>query len=1023
MNKHIWARTLGILACGVLWLGTAASAHAACSYGITFDSPTNGASFVAPANIVLRADADGLEDGCTVSTVKFYNGTTLLAQVSRGADGFFSYTWSGVTVGNYTLKAVTGNDAVSTTRTITVNPSQAPSVSLASPTGSPFIAPATIGLSASASDPDGTITKVEFFQGSTLIATDTVAPYQASYSASGAGTYSFTAKATDNAGMTKTTAPTSVTVTTTTVIGNVDDVTLDTAGVYQVRGWACSTGRTQSINVYLYLGGQAGTGTFIGSYLANLASEPAVATACSANGTAYRFSLPLTSALRTQYGNKQIYVHGISPEGQPNNLLSGSGVLSVPAPLALTRRYIYDAHQQLCKSIEPETGTSVMHYDAAGNIDWTASAQNTLNQTDCNDIGNVLTMARVTRSYDVRNRVKTLSFPDGRGNTTYTYHPDGLAASLVADNGDTNVITTTYSYNHRRLLTGERMQWNAIDWPISSYYDANGSLSSQIWHGLTVDYAPNALGQATKAGIYASGVSYYPNGAIKQFTYGNGIVHTLTQNSRGLPDTSRDAYGTTEFLDDGYDYDANGNVAAISDGLPSAHGNRTMTYDDLDRLKTVVSPIYGSTGANYAYDGLDNLIQVNIGGLAIRNHYYCYDAAWHLTNIKTGSCSGPTVIGLGYDPQGNLSSKNGVTYTFDQGNRLRSVSGSPSSAYVYDGQGRRVRDYTSASKYSQYSQSGQLMQTSDARRNIFSEYIYLGGSLVAIRERDTITNVYATKYQHTDALGSPVAVTDASRAVLEHTDYEPFGLPSPPKDGPGYTGHVFDLATGLNYMQQRYYDPGIGRFLSVDPVTADGNTGGNFNRYWYANNNPYRFTDPDGRCVEDACIGEGVAACIAYTPCAAGAALSLAYVAKKLSDIAGMFSETHDTTVESEPSGAGSSFPDRPLPRGENGEPVPDEDANGPHTQLGTKDGRNGKYPQAREFDKDGKPVKDIDFTDHGGREGHPNPHQHPYRDNPTGGTKQRGRAEPLRTEVRAVDTAAKAAGPGGTTSSLNFDP
>ena len=46
---------------------------------------------------------------------------------------------------------------------------------------------------------------------------------------------------------------------------------------------------------------------------------------------------------------------------------------------------------------------------------------------------------------------------------------------------------------------------------------------------------------------------------------------------------------------------------------------------------------------------------------------------------------------------------------------------------------------------------------------------------------------------------------------------------------------------------QRYYDPGIGRFLSVDPVTANGNTGGNFNRYKYANNNPYRFTDPDGR--------------------------------------------------------------------------------------------------------------------------------------------------------------------------------
>lgn len=48
-------------------------------------------------------------------------------------------------------------------------------------------------------------------------------------------------------------------------------------------------------------------------------------------------------------------------------------------------------------------------------------------------------------------------------------------------------------------------------------------------------------------------------------------------------------------------------------------------------------------------------------------------------------------------------------------------------------------------------------------------------------------------------------------------------------------------------MQQRYYDPSIGRFLSVDPVSADPNSGAMFNRYAYAFNNPYAFTDPDGR--------------------------------------------------------------------------------------------------------------------------------------------------------------------------------
>lgn len=50
-------------------------------------------------------------------------------------------------------------------------------------------------------------------------------------------------------------------------------------------------------------------------------------------------------------------------------------------------------------------------------------------------------------------------------------------------------------------------------------------------------------------------------------------------------------------------------------------------------------------------------------------------------------------------------------------------------------------------------------------------------------------------------------------------------------------------------MQQRYYDPQIGRFLAVDSMAVDTKTGENFNRYWYANDNPYKFTDPDGRQI------------------------------------------------------------------------------------------------------------------------------------------------------------------------------
>jgi RHS repeat-associated protein len=138
---------------------------------------------------------------------------------------------------------------------------------------------------------------------------------------------------------------------------------------------------------------------------------------------------------------------------------------------------------------------------------------------------------------------------------------------------------------------------------------------------------------------------------------------------------------------------------------------------------------------------------------------------------------------------------------------------------------------------------------SNGRKGIYYDYIYLGGSIVATREKLGSTGAFTTTYQHTDALGTPVVTTNASKQVIERRKYDPYGavLNGTHNDAPGYTGHVEDASTGLTYMQQRYYDPQVGRFISVDPVTAYATPGQNFNRYSYANNNPFGYTDPDGR--------------------------------------------------------------------------------------------------------------------------------------------------------------------------------
>ena len=89
----------------------------------------------------------------------------------------------------------------------------APTVSITSPTsGATYTAPASITISASASDSDGSIASVAFYQGTTLLSTDTSSPYSYTWSSVAAGTYSLTAVATDDDGATTTSSAVSVTV-------------------------------------------------------------------------------------------------------------------------------------------------------------------------------------------------------------------------------------------------------------------------------------------------------------------------------------------------------------------------------------------------------------------------------------------------------------------------------------------------------------------------------------------------------------------------------------------------------------------------------------------------------------------------------------------------------------------------------------------------------------------------------------------------------------------------------------------
>ncbi len=151
---------------------------------------------------------------------------------------------------------------------------------------------------------------------------------------------------------------------------------------------------------------------------------------------------------------------------------------------------------------------------------------------------------------------------------------------------------------------------------------------------------------------------------------------------------------------------------------------------------------------------------------------------------------------------------------------------------------------------------GKLLLEDNRQTLTRTEYIYAGGRLVAkkiqpITSTGTNNGTATITTIHTDFLGSPVAETNSAGTVTRVERYTPYGEPSDLQldVGPGFTGHATDVLTGLTYMQQRYMDQEIGRFLTPDPVGPEEDFVNHFNRYNYAQNNPVRYTDPDGRDI------------------------------------------------------------------------------------------------------------------------------------------------------------------------------
>ena len=362
------------------------------------------------------------------------------------------------------------------------------------------------------------------------------------------------------------------------------------------------------------------------------------------------------------------------------------------------------------------------------------------------------------------------------------------------------------------------------------------------------------------ARTYANSFSYNSAGAVEKLKLGNGRWETAKFNNRlqvteiglGIGATDSSLWKTNlEYgeLQTNGTVDANKNSGNVAKQTLAFAGLtnpivQTNKYDSLDRISEAEEKSNGAQTwiQQFGYDKYGNRTSFNqLIGQNQQNQTPMVDA--NTNRFQTGQ-------GYVYDAGGNLiTDANGRNFTFNGDNKQTEVrdGNNPNpqtnliGQYFYDGEGKRVKK-VSATETTIFVYNG-------------------GGQLVAEYSTQTPQNP-TISYLTNDHLGSPRVVTDALGQVNSRRDFMPFGEEIARANYGSdsvrqkFTGYEKDTETGLDFAEARYYNNTHGRFTAVDPLLASGKSANpqSFNRYAYTMNNPTNLVDPSG-LIPAGCIG------------------------------------------------------------------------------------------------------------------------------------------------------------------------
>lgn len=518
---------------------------------------------------------------------------------------------------------------------------------------------------------------------------------------------------------------------------------------------------------------------------------------------------------------------------QNTYLYNGTGNISAINHNNFTYQFNYDVFNNLISTKIGDVALTTNTYSPNnGNLTKTLYANGDYFEYTYDNYDNVTKVIGYTKA---TNTTKTFA--------EFVYNKKGLVSKTVDNSSDR---TTYYYYDFNGSTIGEYRQ---TDEGCLSYYlgyDADGNKVEKTTidgktkvitsgtdedgnsfisnDGITVSNITDDFGRTTQVKTsQGEGKSVY----FTDYEYANGKADNSTTN---LVSKLTQTYGPNEINNFEYEYDANGNITKIKNN--------------------------GTIIASYEYDRY-NQLSISYDRATLKYTYYNYDHAGNITSVKEHDVVNGVVTGaftektytygdeiwkdkltahngqsISYDASGNpINYRDGMTFAWENGRVLESITTDTATLEMkYDYNSMRTQKKVGNVVTNYYYDSNNNLIGLSCGDNTLFFYYDSNGMPTSFAHNGTmyyyVKNLQGDITQIVDYLGNVVvtyiydvwdkilSIKDGSNNVIDSTNFTHIAILNPFR----YRGYLYDEETGLYYLQSRYYDPIVGRFLNADDI-------------------------------------------------------------------------------------------------------------------------------------------------------------------------------------------------------------